>query len=96
MNCIKEENDALIFVNKELRRMNDELTTELQSRSHRSNENEASDNSKKRFKKPKTSAGVQENNEEAARVCKYDYNLLDYNLLYFNLIFVGFSFNSQR
>ncbi|CAG8738126.1 4100_t:CDS:2, partial [Funneliformis caledonium] len=31
MDRIKTENDALIFINKELRRMNDELMTEIQS-----------------------------------------------------------------
>ena len=50
MDCIKTENDALIFVNKELGRMNDELTTEIQSRSWRSSENEASDQLKKKIK----------------------------------------------
>ena len=90
MDRIKTENDALIFVNKELGRMNNELTTELQSRSRRSSENEASDQPKKKIKKPKTSDEVQENNEEAARVCKYEDNLLCYNDFY--LIFVRFFF----
>ncbi|CAG8720206.1 14330_t:CDS:2, partial [Funneliformis caledonium] len=67
MDRIKTENDALIFINKELRRMNDKLTIEIQSRSQRSSENEASDQPKKKIKKPKTSDEVQENNEEAAR-----------------------------
>ena len=94
MDRIKTENDALIFVNKELRRMNDELTIELQSRSQRSSENEASDQLKKKIKKPKSSDEVQENNKEAARVCKYEDNLLCYNDFY--LIFVRFSFNKLR
>ena len=50
MDRIKTENDALIFVNKELKRMNDELMTELQSRSRRSSENEASNQPKKKIK----------------------------------------------
>ena len=50
MDRIKTENDALIFVNKELRRINDELTTEIQSHSQRSSENEVSDQPKKKIK----------------------------------------------
>ena len=49
-----------------------------------------SDQLKKKIKKPKTSDEVQENNEEAARVRKYEDNLLCYNDFY--LIFVRFFF----
>ena len=57
MDCIKAENNALIFINKELERINDELIMELQSYSCRSSENEA-DQLKKKIKKFKTSDEV--------------------------------------
>ena len=86
MERIKAENNALIFVNKELGRMNDELTEELQLRTRRSSENEATNRPKKKIKKPKTTV-VEETDEEAARVCKYDKLLFSKDFIESLLIF---------
>ena len=92
MERLKSENDALIFVNKELGRINEELRDELdqaksnsrrQSQSNFS-EDEISDEENSRPRKRikgkskvvNKSTEAQETDDDAARVCKIFYYVL--------------------
>jgi uncharacterized coiled-coil DUF342 family protein len=98
MERLKTDNDTLIFVNKELGRMNEELREELDHRrsssrlssSHQTDLSEYDDEQPRPRKKPKQKAPSslkkkesKDSNDDAARVCKFSTFIYNVNFTKF-------------